>query len=97
MLAKNEVIDLLTEYATNKRLSRIVEDDEEIRAARIYTEEKYIRLDNALTDEHRKLLDSFITGDLETAARMEFLTYQQGFKDMFNLIISLQNKQGEQA
>ena len=75
MLAKNEVIDLLTEYATNKSLFRIVEGDAEIRAARIYAEEKYIRLDNALTDEHRKLLNSFITADLETAVRMEFLTY----------------------
>lgn len=97
MLAKNEVIDLLTEYATNKRLSRIGEGDEEIRVAKIYAEEKYTRLENALTDEQKKLLNSFVKADLETAARMEFLTYQQGLKDMFNLIILLQNKQGEQA
>lgn len=97
MLAKNEVIDLLAEYATNKRLFRIVEGDGEIRAAWNYAKKKYTRLENVLTDEQRKLLNSFITADLETAARMEFLTYQQGLKDMFNLIMSLQNKQGEQA
>lgn len=77
MLAKNQVIDLLIEYATNKKLFRIVEGDGKIRAARIYAEEKYTTL--------------------ETAACLEFLTYQQGLKDMFNLIISLQNEQGEQA
>lgn len=93
MYANSEVIDLLTEYATNERLSRIVEEDEEIRVARIHSEEKYTSLESTLTDEQRKLLDSFITADSEMDARMEFLTYQQGLKDMFNLIMSLQDKQ----
>lgn len=62
-----------------------------------FMRKKYTRLENALTDEQKKLLNSFIMADLEIAARMEFLTYQKGLKDMFNLIISLQNKQGEQA
>lgn len=97
MYTNSEVIDLLTEYATNERLSRIVEDDEEIRAARIHSEEKYTSLESTLTDEQKKLLDSFITADSKMDARMEFLTYQQGLKDMFNLIMSLQDKQGEQA
>lgn len=97
MFIENEVIDLLTEYATNERLSRIVGDDEEIRAAKIHAQEMYDRLLNALTARQRKLLDAFISADSETAARMEFLTYQQGLKDMFNLMMSLQNNQGEQV
>lgn len=97
MYTNSEVIDLLTEYATNERLSRIVEDDAEIRVARIHSEEKYTSLESTLTDEQKKLLDSFIMADSKMDARMEFLTYQQGLKDMFNLIMSLQDKQGEQA
>lgn len=92
MYIDNEVIDLLTEYVTNERLFRIVEDDAEIRAARIRAEEKC-----TLSDEQRDLFDSFIAADSEAAARMEFLTYQQGLKDMFNLIMSLQNKPEEEA
>ena len=96
ILVKNEVIDLLTEYATNERLSRIVEDDEEIKAARIHSQEKFSELVATLTEEQKKLLETFITADSEEVARMEFLTYQQGLKDMFNLIMSLLDKQEEQ-
>lgn len=95
ILEKNEVIDLLTEYATNERLSRIVEDDEELIAARIHSQEKFSELEAALTEEQKKLLETFITADSEEVARMEFLTYQQGLKDMFNLIMSLLDKQEE--
>lgn len=97
IFVKNEVIDLLTEYATNERLSRIVEDDEEIKAARIHSQEKFSELVATLTEEQKKLLEIFITTDSEEVARMEFLTYQQGLKDMFNLIMSLLDKQEEQV
>lgn len=96
VIQKDEVMDLLTEYATNERLSRIVADDEEIIAARIHAQEKFSELETALTEEQKKLLEAFITADSEEVARMEFLTYQQGLKDMFNLIMSLLDKQAEQ-
>lgn len=96
-MVENEVLDLLTEFATNERLSRIVEEDEEIRAARIHSEEKYTSLQSTLTEGQEELLDAFVTADSEMDARKEFLTYQQGLKDMFNLMMSLQGKQGEQA
>ncbi len=83
------MIDLLTEYATNERLSRIVESDEELRSARIDADGKYTEITSVLEDNQRKLLDSFITANSEMDARMEFLSYQQGLKDMFNLIMSL--------
>lgn len=91
---QNEVIDLLTEYATNERISRLVGKDEELRAARIHAEEKYKDMKSALTDEQGKMLDSFITADSGMDARMEFLSYQQGLKDMFNLIMSLMDAHG---
>lgn len=95
-MVKNEVMDLLTEYATNERLSRIVEDDEEVQAARIHAQDKYTKLVATLTEEQKELLEAFISADSEEVARMEFLTYQQGLKDMFNLIMSLMDKE-EQA
>lgn len=96
ILVKNEVIDLLTEYATNERLSRIVEDDEEVQAARIHAQDKYTELAATVTEEQKELLEALISADSEEVARMEFLTYQQGLKDMFNLIMSLMDKQEEQ-
>ncbi|MCM1259273.1 MAG: hypothetical protein NC307_15715 [Roseburia sp.] len=95
MFIENEVIDLLTEYATNERFSSIVEEDEEIRAAKIHSMEKYSTLMNTLTDGQKDLLEAFVTADSELDARMEFLIYQQGLKDMFNLMMSLLGKQGE--
>lgn len=95
-MVKNEVIDLLTEYATNKRLARIAEDDEEVQAARIHAQEKYTELVATLTEEQKERLEALISADSEEVVRMEFLTYQQDLKDMFNLIMSLMDKQGEQ-
>lgn len=37
MVANNKIIDLLTEYATSERLSKIVKNDEELGATRIHT------------------------------------------------------------
>ncbi len=91
------MIDLLTEYATNERISRIVESDEELRSARIHADGKYTEIISVLEDNQRKLLDSFITADSEMDARMEFLSYKQGLKDMFNLIMSLMDKQMKQS
>ena len=91
------MLDLLTEYATNERISRLVENDEELRASRIHAEEKYNILKSVLAGNHKELLDSFITADSEMDSRMEFLSYQQGLKDMFNLFMSLMDKQVEQT
>lgn len=96
-MVKDEVIDLLTEYATNERLSRIVEEDEEVQAARIHAQEKYTQLESTLTKKQKELLEALVSADSEEEARMEFLTYKQGLKDMFNLVMSLLDKQEEQA
>lgn len=50
-----------------------------------------------MTEEQKELLEALITADSEEVARMEFLTYQQGLKDMFNLIMSLMDKGEEQT
>lgn len=38
-------------------------------------------------------LEESLSAESEEAARMEFLTYQQRLKDMFNLLMSLLDKQ----
>lgn len=86
----------MTEYATNERISKLVENDEELKAAKIHAEEKYNVLKSVLAGNHKELLESFIAADSEMDARMEFLSYQQGLKDMFNLLMSLMDKQVEQ-
>ena len=94
MFIENEIIDLLTEYAINERFSSIVGEDEEISAAKIHSLEKYSALINTLTDGQKDMFEAFVTADSELDARMEFLIYQQGLKDMFNLMMSLLGKQG---
>ncbi len=59
-----------------------------------YADGKYTEITSVLEDNQRKLLDSFITANSEMDARMEFLSYQQGLKDMFNLIMSLMDTHG---
>lgn len=92
-MIKNEVINLLTEYAASERLSRIIENDEKLKKTEELAEELYEKLKNALPEEYKELLESFILEEVERNSRVEFLTYQQGLKDMYNLIMSLQNSQ----
>lgn len=92
-MIKNEVINLLTEYAASERLSGIIENDEKLKKAAELADELYEKLKNVLPEEHKELLESFIAEEVERNARVEFLTYQQGLKDMYNLIMSLQDRQ----
>lgn len=92
-MIKNEVINLLTEYAVSEGLSRIIENDEKLKTAGKLADELYEKLKNALPEEHKELLESFIVEEVERNARVEFLTYQQGLKDMYNLLMSLQDRQ----
>ena len=66
-------------------------------AARIHAEEKYTSFKTVLDEGQRMQFEEFLSAESEEAARMEFLTYQQGLKDMFNLLMSLLDKQEEQA
>ncbi|MCM1501028.1 MAG: hypothetical protein NC124_21430 [Clostridium sp.] len=71
-----------------------MENDEELRAARIHAEEKYTSFKNVLNEEQRMQFEEFLAAESEETARMEFLSYQQGLKDMFNLIMSLMDAHG---
>ena len=86
------MIDLLTEYATNERFSEFIMQSEEYKTAIKNEEEQYSIFDKTLTDEQRKLLDLFATANASTIALTQKIIYQQGLKDMFNLIMSLLDK-----
>ncbi len=92
---ENEVFDIITEHLTNERLSRIMNNDEEYRAALTHEQEVYLKLDATLSDEQKKLINRYGTAQGEVAANMEKLAYQQGMKDMYNLLMSLQGKRDE--
>lgn len=88
---EKEVFEIVTEYLTSERLSRIMGEDEEYRAALIHEQEAYARLDATLTDEQRELINMLGTAQGEVSANVERITYQQGMKDMYSLILSLRD------
>ncbi len=92
-MEKDEVINLLTEYATNERISKLIGQNEEYRTALKNEEEQYNNLDITFTDEQRNLMDLFTTANATTIALTLKFTYQQGLKDMFNFMSSLKNKE----
>ena len=92
-MATDNVIDFLTKYAINERLSQVIQDDKELDIARIHAHGIYEKMRGLLSEEQQDLLEQLTLADVERNARIEFLTYQQGLKDMYNLMMSLQNEQ----
>lgn len=89
---ENEVFEIITEHLTNERLSKIIAKDEEYRAALTHEQETYSKLDATLSEEQKRLVDRYGMTQGEVAANQIKLTYQQGMKDMYNLLMSLQSK-----
>lgn len=92
-MKKDEMINLLTENALNERLDKL-----------ILQNTKYIKIRekvHSLLDELEKIdsskslqstIDRYDSAVHEESALYAYFTYQQGLKDMFNLIMSLQNR-----
>lgn len=85
-------MDILTEYATNERISKLIGQNEEYRKALTNEEEQYNKLDITLSNEQKNLMDLFATASATTIALTQKIIYQQGLKDMYNFIMSLQDK-----
>lgn len=94
-MKKNEIIDLITGNALNERFERIISNDEEIKAKRIHAMQVFDKLLATFSEEQKELFDWFTEADAEETARREFLIYQQGLKDMYNLKESLQDMADE--
>ncbi len=92
-MRKDEIIDLLTENALNERLARIIENDEKLKAAKVRAMDLFNKLLTTLSEKQKELFDWFMTANAEEQARMEYLIYRQGLKDMKNLNESLQNNE----
>ena len=88
---EKEVFEIVTEYLTNERLSRILGEDEEYRAALTHEKEAYFKLDVTLSDGQKELINMLGVAQGEVAANVERITYQQGMKDMYALIMSLRD------
>lgn len=93
-MEKDEILNILTEYATNERLDKIILQD----TVYIKTKEKADLLLDELerlnsSKEAHKLLDNYDSTVYEVAALYAGFAYQQGLKDMFNLFMSLQDRE----
>ncbi len=93
-MQKNEVFEILTDCLVDERLPKIIGHDEKYRAALIHEDETYKKLDATLTDTQKKLFSRWMAASEETIAHVERMVYQQGMKDMYNLLMSLQGKDG---
>lgn len=92
-MEKDEMINLLTEYATNERLDSLVLQNTEYVSIRKKTTsimEELEKLDSS--KEIQKLIDRYDSATYEAAALYANFAYKQGLKDMFNLVISLKDK-----
>lgn len=92
-MEKDEVINILTEYATNERLDNLVLQNTEyvtIREKINYIMGELEKLDSSRGIQ--KIIDRYDSATHEAAALYASLAYKQGLKDMFNLFMSLQNK-----
>lgn len=86
---ENDILEILTQYLTEERIGRIVENDEEYNAARIHEQEVHDKFESTLTDEQIEAFNNFISAASETEANVERIYYQQGMKDMFSLLKAL--------
>lgn len=86
---KNEVIEILTQYLTEERLSRIIAQNEEYNTALVTEIEVHDKFEKTLSDEQKELFNEFISASSDTEAQIEKLNYQQGMKDLFSLLKAL--------
>lgn len=92
-MKKDEVINILTAYATNERTDKLIFQNPEyveLQAKTDYLLEELEKIE--LSRETQKAINAYDTAVNETAALYARFMYQQGLKDMFNLIMSLQGK-----
>ena len=91
-MRKDEMINLLTEHAMGERLDNLILQNTkyvEIREKVHSLLEEIESIDS--TKSMRSTIDRYDSAVHEESALYAYFTYQQGLKDMFNLIMSLQN------
>jgi hypothetical protein len=89
---ENEVLELMTQCLTEDRLQRLVMRDKEYQSANIKEREVHDDFESTLSLEQKELYDSFIMASSETQMNLVRIVYQQGMKDLYNLLQSLEVK-----
>ena len=92
-MKKDEMINLLTENALNERLDKLILQNTkyiEIREKVHSLLDELERIDSSKSVQ--STIDKYDSAVHEESALYAYFTYQQGLKDMFNLIMSLQNR-----
>ena len=92
-MKKDEMINLLTEHAMSERLDHLILKNAKYLEIR---EKVHLLLDELekidSSKSLRNTIDRYDSAVHEESALYAYFTYQQGLKDMFNLIMSLQNR-----
>lgn len=86
---ENEVLELMTQCLAEDRLQKLVIQDEEYQAASIREREVHDDFECTLTSKQKELYDSFIMAASETQMNLVRIVYQQGMRDLYNLLQSL--------
>jgi len=89
---ENEILELITQCLAEDRLQKLVIQDEEYQAASIREREVHDDFESTLTSEQKELYDSFIMAASETQMNLVRIVYQQGMRDLYNLLQSLEVK-----
>ena len=89
---ENEILELMTEFMAEDRMQRLVIQDEEYCAASIREREAHDIFESTLSSEQKELYESFIMSAGETQINLVRIVYQQGMRDLYNLLQSLKVK-----
>lgn len=89
---ENEVIGLMTQCLAEDRLQKLVIQDEEYQTASIREREVHDDFESTLSLEQKELYESFIMSAGETQINLVRIVYQQGMRDLYNLLQSLEVK-----
>lgn len=89
---ENEVLELMTQYIAEERLQRLIIEDEEYQAASIREQEIHDNFENTLSLKQKDLYDAFIMASGETTTNLVRIVYQQGMRDLYNFLKSLETK-----
>jgi len=76
-----------------EKLAKIYENDETYQRLLKEADMIFDKLNEEITDEQSSLLEQYFEATVATTARRDTLTYIQGMKNMYNLAMTLQDKE----
>ena len=83
-----DILDMITPHFV-ERAGRFYIEDEEYKESTRIANLLYDELTETLTDKQRELLGQYLDTNNAAVCRGEHLVYQQGMRDLLNLLISL--------